>query len=172
MLALSLEKPYSKPFHSVKEEWRMDTRKQVDTQQVVVWYTREHLTTEQIGKLIGRTRARVCQILKREGVTRAQGTWVDRSCGFCGQLIKVRRCLARKVKESFCSDEHYYASRENPAYYQCRTGQRLARAVVSQHFKLLSGHVVHHEYGDNRHNDRANLKVFASNSDHIAYHHG
>ncbi len=150
----------------------MEKRKQVDPQQVVVWYTREHLTTEQIGALIGRTRARVCQILKQAGITRAQGTWVDRACGFCGQPIKVRRCLARKVKESFCSDEHYWASRENPNYYQWRTGQRLARAVVSQYFKLLPGHVVHHKDDDSRNTDRSNLAVYASQSDHMKAHHG
>ena len=150
----------------------MFRRNQVDPLQVVVWYTREHLTMQQIGVLIGRTRARVCQILKREGIVASQGTWVDRVCAYCGVAMKVRRVLARRNVESFCHAEHFYASRENPTYHPWRQGQRLARAVVSQYFTLLPGHIVHHKDGDNRNNDRSNLAVYASHGDHITHHHG
>ena len=150
----------------------MSRRNQVDPLQVVVWYTKDHLTMEQIGRLIGKTRQRVCQVLKQAGITASQGTWVSRACGFCGVEIKVRRVLARKNTESFCHAEHYYASRENPSYRPWKQGQRLARAIVSQHFTLLPGHVVHHKDSDNHNNNRENLMVFASNAEHIAHHHG
>lgn len=150
----------------------MPARNRIDPQQVVVLYTVQHLTMEEIGLLVGRSRSRIAQILKQAGTKAEQGTWVNRSCAYCGEAIKVRRGLARKNIASYCHADHYYASRENPNYYRCRTGQRLARAIVAQQFRLLPGHVVHHKDGDNRNNDKANLRVFASQSDHMAHHHG
>jgi DNA-binding transcriptional regulator LsrR (DeoR family) len=74
----------------------------------------------------------------------------------------------------FCCAEHFYAYRPtvNPRYRQWRHGCRLARAEVAKHFALQPEHVVHHLDGDQKNNDPSNLAVFASQADHIAYHHG
>ena len=150
----------------------MPTRKQLDTQQVVVWYTRHMLTLRQIAELTGVTAPTIAARLRAAGVSAHDGTWIKRACAFCGIEVLVRRARARKTSESFCCQEHYAASRENPDYRPWRTGQRLARAVVSQYFLLLPGHIVHHKDGDNHNNDRANLAVYASHSDHLTHHHG
>lgn len=61
----------------------------------------------------------------------------------------------------------------NPEYEAWRTGQRIARIILSEHLhrELISGEVVHHIDGNNRNNDLSNLMLFKNSSEHIAYHH-
>ena len=147
-------------------------RSEVKTQRVVVMYTEQHLTLDEIGKLIGMSRQAVLSRLRKAGVSARQGEWVTAVCAYCGESFQVRRKRWRRSHEVFCTAEHYYSSRENPNYSPHRHGQRLARAVVAQFFELQAEHVVHHHDGDNKNNDKANLAAFASQSDHIKYHHG
>lgn len=53
-----------------------------------------------------------------------------------------------------------------------RQGQQMAREAVSTYFDLPKGAVVHHEDADNMNNAIENLLVFASQSDHLKWHHG
>ena len=146
-------------------------RKAVDTQRVVVLFTQQHLTLKEIGRIVGLSDNGVRGRLLAAGVHREDGTWVDRECAWCGDKFKQMRCIARKTLRAYCCADHYYASRHNPGYVRSQYRMRLARAVVAQHFKLLPEYVVHHEDGDNHHNDLDNLRVFASQEDHLKYHH-
>ena len=93
-------------------------------------------------------------------------------CAFCGREFSRFRTRASKTMADYCNTECYHASRENPNYVPWRHGQRLARAIVAQHIRLTYDMVIHHVDGNNRNNDLSNLVVFASQSDHIKYHHG
>jgi len=142
------------------------------TQDVVVMYTQQHLTLREIATLVGMSHTAIAKRLKSAGVTAHDGQWLTLPCGFCGSLVERRRSQSLNHKEVYCNTECYYASRESPGYKPWRQGQRIARAIVAQYFKLEPQHVVDHRDGNNRNNDRNNLRVYASQSDHIKMHHG
>lgn len=144
--------------------------KAVKTQDIVVWYTRDHLTMEQIGKLTGMSRPAVWKRLRNAGITADQGELVDTSCDFCGAVVRKRRKQWHTSEKHYCNPECYHADLESHGYKPWRQGQRLARALVSQYFQIPAGAIVHHKDGDNRNNDKANLAVYAGNGDHVRVH--
>jgi hypothetical protein len=157
---------------TIMEGIGMPKQSKVKTQDVVLMYTVRHLTTEEIGRIVGMTRQSVCKRLKVSGITAGMGTWVETECYYCGNAIKVRRKQWRVRNHVYCGNECYYASLENPNYHQSRQGQRIARAIVNQHFRLDHEMIVHHKDGDTRHNDLSNLSVYTNQSDHLkATHH-
>lgn len=147
-------------------------RKPVETQHLVAMYTNQHLTLRQIGATVGMSAPGVRKRLLKAGVSKLDGTWVASVCELCGKDFKKLRSKWRLTKGSYCTNECYYASRENPGYKPWRQGQRIARAIVSQYIKLEPEWVVDHRDGDNRNNNRDNLRVYASQSDHLKMHHG
>ncbi len=150
----------------------MDRKKHVNTLYLVDLYTVKHLTLRQIAGIVGMSAPGVMARLRRAGVRASDGTWVNAACAFCGQQVKKSRAVARQHLKSYCNSECYYASLEANPYRPWRQGSRVARALVAQHFALDPDHIVHHEDGDQRNNDLANLRVFASQADHMAYHRG
>jgi len=110
--------------------------------------------------------------LKQAGIDSKQGTWVDLECPECGTEFKTGRSRARKSSGNYCSDTCYYKSRATTNCKESRQGQRIGRQVGSQYFEMPPKSVVHHEDGDDHNNDLSNLRVFASQSDHLKYHHG
>lgn len=147
-------------------------RNPVRTQHLVVLYTEKHLTLREIGRLVGMSATAVMKRLRQAGITREHGERVVTLCAYCAMPFSSPRSRVRTRRHLFCSAEHYYASRSNQSYVEWRHGSRLARAIVSQHFPLQREHVVHHKDSDQRHNDLTNLEVYASQSDHLAKHHG
>jgi hypothetical protein len=95
-----------------------------------------------------------------------------------------RRNKVRRPRKCLCgcgvlTQRRKYASRECYFRYVCkrpyvswRQGQRIARVLVSQHFELRPGNVVHHVDGDNRNNALGNLWVFECHADHMSHHRG
>jgi len=142
------------------------------TQDIVVMYTQQHLTLRQIGKLVDMSAMAVSKRHKAAGVTAHDGEWIKANCGFCGADIERRRSEHRNKFDVYCNMECYAASRESPGFKPWRHGSRIARAIVSQYFKLDQEHIVHHVDGDERNNNLDNLEVYASQSDHIKHHHG
>lgn len=147
-------------------------RKQVNTQDLVVWYTEQHLTLREIGRVVGMSATAVWKRLKRAGITRTDGERIIQPCAYCGVGVNRQRSKVLRKDRVYCGTEHYYADRENPAYQQWRHGGRLARAVVAQHYPLSRIEVVHHKDGNQRNNNLDNLAVYASQADHLAVHHG
>jgi len=139
-------------------------------EQAAYLYTSEHKTYRQIAAIIGVSPASIDKWLKMQGVTAEMGEWANVKCAFCGNELRVMR--SRLKAKNYCSPECYHATRQQRPYVPWRQGQRIARAVASKYFALQPAHVVHHEDGDNRNNVPANLKVFASQAHHMAYHHG
>lgn len=119
-----------------------------------------------IGRRVGLTRARISQILKRANQPQAAKRGF-RFCAWCGTQFLAFPCQTRKYCSIAC-----VGAAKNKSVVQWRQGQRIAREIVSKHFNLQPEHIVHHEDKNNRNNDIANLLVFASQADHMAYHHG
>jgi len=142
------------------------------TQDMVLFYTIQHWTMQQIGDHFGMSRAAVSKRLKKWGIRISEGEWVNLECEFCGKAFQITRARWRNSIKHFCSQPCYMAALENPGYHPWRAGQRLARAIVSQYFTLQEENVTHHKDGDNRNNDRSNLAVYKSQSDHMKYHRG
>ncbi len=153
----------------------------IDTQQLVVWVNQLRYPMHQVEQLSGMTRQGIWKRLRSVGclIPRrakggAPGVMIEVRCAWCNTTLKrrKRRLLKLDILRSFCNAECYYASLEAPGYFPWRQGSRLARTIVAQYFALLPEHVVHHKDGDQRHNDRANLAVYASQADHLKHHRG
>lgn len=153
----------------------MTHKLRITTPDVVAMATIQHLAPSEIAPIAGISRQRVWRILKDAGVNTGKGaggaTRVTCECSYCGRLHEITRKRWRMSITHYCSTDCYYASRSNPNYYQWRHGTRLARIIISQWYPIQTEHVPHHIDGDDRNNDRANLMLFASQSDHIKYHH-
>lgn len=156
-------------------------RKDVSTQDLVVWMNEEKLPITEIESKTGMSRQGIWKRLRRAGafIKRsapggAPGKRVTRDCFFCGK--PVTRYTKRLIRENqinvFCSQDCYSASLEQHPYEEWRQGSRLARAIVAQHFPLLPVYIVHHKDGNQRNNNLANLSVFENQADHIAHHRG
>lgn len=96
---------------------------------------------------------------------------ISASCWVCQTPIVRPPSKLAKSRRLFCSQACYHSLRQGK-YVPWRQGQRRARLVVAKYFDLQPQHVVHHEDSDNRNNSLSNLRVFSSQSDHMAYHHG
>lgn len=147
-----------------------------DVTAIINLTTIHHYSPQCIAKMYSISRQAVWKMLRKHGVNTHKGpgggTRVTVYCDYCGLKHEITRARWRHHREHFHNAECYYAHKENPQYYQSRQGQRLARAIVAQHFNLQPEHVVHHKDGNTTHNDLSNLAVYASQSDHIkATHH-
>jgi len=122
----------------------------------------------------GVSRQAIYKILKRAGAdTKKQRLPV--SCTTCGTEILRTKGRIRKQLNHFCSSECYFAFLEAGngfPYIESRAGQKRARVIVGDHFRLQNGHIVHHENRNTLDNRLINLKVFANNGDHVRHHRG
>lgn len=158
---------------SVNLRGRATHRNDLKTQDLVVMWENQRLSLAAIGKLVGLTRQAVKKRLNKAGVSTAKSKRWILPCALCGvPVARTRNKLRHSKGNVFCTSEHLHAWMENPNFREWRQGGRLARAIVAQHFELQPEHIVHHKDGDQRNNDRANLLVFASSSDHGKHHHG
>jgi hypothetical protein len=125
----------------------------------------------------GLTRQGVWKILARAGVNTSKSlgnTRLEVSCTTCGKIFIKNKAHVRNNKNLFCSRECYTAYLEAGngvgPYIKNRHGQRIARTIVSEHFELKQGHVVHHKDRNCLNNLIENLMVFATQGDHIRFH--
>lgn len=131
-----------------------------------------HIPVTQLAKRYGVTRQAIYKVLWAGGIDTAKKLQ-QVSCDCCGKLLERDRGRIRRQLHHFCGYECYYAwINAGDTYIQSREGQRKARRAVSEHFALLPGYVVHHEDRNCLNNSIYNLRVFASQSDHIRYHRG
>jgi hypothetical protein len=152
----------------------MEIRKnpQVD---VVELYQRG-LALADIAELSGITRQGIWARLHRAGVqpSRRQGR-ISAVCGECGSSFQsppASRVDHSKAKRRFCSSKCQRAYLSNPNYRESRYGGMRSRSKVSFHFDLRPEYVVHHLDENQGNAALHNLVVFASQSDHLRFHHG
>lgn len=147
-------------------------RNRVDMERVGSLYTVQHLTTRQIGALMGVSHAAIYKALLRLGISSDQGERVDVTCFVCGASFSKARSQWRNKLRHYCTEACYGKSMENPAYNPSRTGQRMARNVVRRYYDLLPSQVVHHHDSNCNHNDVSNLAIFATQAEHMSYERG
>ena len=145
----------------------------MDKQELSRMYLEEHLTMEQIGRVVGLTRQGVCHWVKKHGIDVGKAERFKVICDVCGKEFELTRKRFTKSIKHFCGMGCYTSYLRNPSYRQSRTGQRIARSVLGQSLQreLRSGEVVHHRDGDDTNNSLGNLQLFGSHSEHIAFHH-
>src|SRR5579864_4732944 len=117
------------------------------------------------------SRVAIWKAWKRIGFS-TSGYRVKLSCEHCGKAIERTRSYARRTRH-FCDPACYIAwIQAKTSYRPWRQGQRRARRVVSQYFDVPDGAVIDHRDGDCRNNAPENLRVYASQADHMRMHRG
>jgi len=140
---------------------------------IIEAYTIDLWPATEIAEVIGCTRMAIYNLLKKYGVDTSGGQ-IAVSCTTCGVEMMRTRKRVRTQRNHFCSTDCYTSfldAGKTSSPNERRRGQRRARAVVSQHFDVLPGHTVHHEDSNPLNNMLSNLRVFATQGDHIKYHH-
>ena len=124
----------------------------------------------EVFRSIARNRKNIFCSLNCSAKTRGPKSSV--ACFVCKKQFAISPSKLKRQARFFCSAKCYHSLRQDGRYRPNRQGQRNARATVSKYFALEPQHVVHHEDRDNLNNSLPNLRVFASQADHMAYHHG
>jgi len=153
-----------------RKKFTMDV---IDKTTLEVMYVDKLMRVQEIADAYGKTRQRIWQLLKQYGLH--NGSRVVRDCmnPECGKSFKVVRSRARVGSDKYCKDSCYYEHKGSLGYEPSRQGQRIGRGIIEGYlgFKLPVGFIVHHEDGNQGHNELDNLWVFRSQSEHIKYHH-
>lgn len=139
---------------------------------IVSMYTIDHLTCEEIGKIIGMSRVGIWKRLQRLGISSEAGERVQTACKRCGKSYELTRRRWRSFSKHYCSAACYAADLHNPAYHYHRQGMRLARKIVAKHMKLEPKYVVHHVDCNTDNNTINNLWAFSCQADHLRHHRG
>jgi hypothetical protein len=137
-------------------------------------YLNRHLTCEEIGRLYGRTRARISQFLKLYGIDTSKAEKFNITCPQCGKEFETYRKHFNSTGIRYCSAQCYHLHRSSISDYSpSRQGQRTARAVMASHLHrdLFDSEVVHHMDGNCDNNDIDNLVLFISQAEHLRFHH-
>lgn len=145
-----------------------------DRVNIINAYINELIPMIELSKKYNVTRQAIFKILKKARVDTTKKQ-LEVSCTACGTVLNRHKARIRKQKNHFCDYECYYAflaAGNGTPYIANRQGQRIARKVVSKFFELQEGYIVHHEDRNNFNNLPDNLRVFATQGDHIRYHRG
>jgi hypothetical protein len=157
----------------MKKYVRFSDQDQVD---IVNSYTVDLKTMIQLAAQYGATRQAIHKVLKRAGIdTSKQAAWMKVSCTCCGKEIERLRCIIRKTKHLFCSEDCYFAwlkhGNGNPLVIH-QHSSKTAREIIKRYWALCDGQIVHHEDRNQFNNLIWNLKVFKNQGDHVRYHRG
>ncbi len=142
------------------------------------WMKNEYViqltSMEDIAQVLNITRQGVYKALKRMGIDTSKAQRVQRYCHTCGKPVLRYRHRARSTNKSYCNMDCYTAHLETlgekyrPSAYHCR----VARKIVSAHYTMQEGNVVHHVNKDDTDNQLKNLEVYNNQSDHLKKHRG
>jgi len=149
----------------------LTSRQKVD---IIEGYRDQLTPMIELAATYGVTRQAIYKIIRKAGIDTSKGQ-LTVTCSSCGKTFPRTKARVRRQLHHFCSKTCYFAFLEAGngfPYIQNRHGQRIARSVVSEHFALQEGHIVHHENRNTLDNRLENLKVFAGNGDHVRHHRG
>ena len=153
----------------------------VDVVEAIRLYEEEGLPSSLIAERMGVTRHAVWRRLRSAGVdTSKGGRNLQREvvCTWCDRDFRMNRARYRerlKLGRFFCTRECYiqWVKHQGSDYSVSRYGQRAARREVERYYgELPGGSVVHHIDKVCINNDKWNLILFASHSDHMKWHRG
>jgi len=144
---------------------------QEERERVIREYGSHEKTMIELAGVLGVSRQGIWKILRVGGIDTTKRRFPVK-CHWCEKEFLRTKKRIRKNIRNFCSEVCYmdWVGELGADYIPNRHGQRIARVVVSKHFELKEGHVVHHEDKNTLNNMLSNLKVFVCNGDHISYH--
>lgn len=120
----------------------------------------------------GVTRQSIYKILWGAGIDTTKQL-IPVSCSTCGKVLYRHKARIRRQLNHFCNkDCHEVYLKANGTKARNPNVTRMSKSVVSQHFQLQAGHIVHHANGNQYDNRLVNLRVFACQGDHIRVHNG
>ena len=165
---LELRKDYVRPLHAI--DLGIDDRKDI-----ISSYRDKLEPAISIGKRYKVNRQCILGILKRNGIDTSKRK-IKVKCSSCDKDIFRIKMRVRASKHLFCDKHCYYAWLEigngKGKYKPSKWGQMVARKKVSELFELKEGYVCHHDDRNCLNNELYNLKVFASQGDHVRHHKG
>lgn len=135
-------------------------------------YCVDHMTTKQIGELIGTTARYVQILLKQYDIKTSDGELVWVECSWCDKKFAVNRAKWKKQQLFYCSKPHYYEHKKQCALSVKDDNRQKYQQIARKIMKAKTGQVVHHIDGNVRNNDKSNLMIFENQSEHIKFHHG
>lgn len=142
--------------------------------QIIEAYDHDLIPMITLGQQFNVTARTIHRILNKAGIDTTKKK-LPVSCTVCGTKIMRIKSRIRKQKNHYCTTEYWRVHLQNGVgtpYVRSVYGCRVARSIVSQHFKLDDNNVVHHENRDCLDNRLHNLKVFRYQGDHLRYHRG
>ena len=148
------------------------TRDVIEKETLRYFYDDLLMSPQQIGEKFNKTRQRIWQLLVQYGLYDDQR--VVRVCVKCKESFRVVRSRARNTPAKYCGEKCYHEHRQEVGGHSpSRVGRRRGRKIIEGWlgFKLPVAFVVHHEDGNELHNEPENLFVFPSQSEHLKYHH-
>jgi len=137
-------------------------------------YLIKHLTLAEIGKIYGKSRQRIWQLIKIAGIVTDTAERFFVQCPQCNVEFETTRKRFRNTALRYCSPNCYHTHRAScSSYNPSRTGQRQAKAIMEAHLgrSLHGKETIHHLDGDCKNNNIDNLILFASHAEHMRYHH-
>ena len=140
---------------------------------IIEGFTVDLISAADLAKKHEKSKPAIYNVLRRNGIDPKAYGRLTVTCTACGEPVSKPRNQVRGRKHLFCNIECYYGYIEGlqqGSYEVNRQGQRIARLIVSHNFDLQPHHIVHHEDRNNKNCELNNLRVFASQGDHIRYH--
>lgn len=143
-------------------------------QQIIKAYVKDLIPIIKIASTLHVTRQSIYRLLRKHGVDTSKSRRIEVKCHYCGKSFLKKPCQVRRRKYHYCTFRCYLDCIEakGQGYVQNRHGQRRVRVLVSKHFDLQDGMIVHHENKDTLDNRLTNLRVFKDHSEHMRYHRG
>ncbi len=155
----------------MKERVRLTAKQMVD---VINEYSNQLTPMIALASKYGISRQGIYKILLKAGIDTVKRK-LPVSCTTCGTVIMRNKAKIRRQLHHFCGVpcwETFLEAGNGFPYKPSRHGQRIGRSIVSKYFQLQTEHIVHHEDRNCLSNELKNLRVFATQGDHLRYHRG
>jgi hypothetical protein len=145
--------------------------KNIATEKIVAYFRDAHLTYRQIAAITGLSPAAIGKRLKSAGVSATDGTSIHARCAFCNREIIMPRSIYLRSNVHFCNRECKAASMVKGK--ELGIGEsRIARAIVSQTYRMKEGEVVVFKNGVNQDFANGNLLVVKDQKDAARFYQG
>jgi hypothetical protein len=143
---------------------------------IVRLFKEELVPVKDLAKRYKCSRQQIYNILKSQKVDTSKTVRIERTCPVCDKKILIRKCLARRTKHSFCSQDCWwiYFAVDKEKYKESRVYSRLALSEIKIHFPDvdIEKHSIHYKDSDTTHFNANNFMIFENEKEHLRFHKG